>query len=600
MVKDMLDDGIISSSNSPFSSPIILVKNKDGTWRFCTDYRTLNAITIKDSFPIPMVDELIDELYGARFFSKIDLRSSYHQILVKEEDKCKMAFRTHQGHYEWLVMPFGLTNAPRTFQSLMNDMFKGILRKNVLVFFNDILLYSSSWTIHLQHLEAILKLLQQHKLFAKLTKCSFGLNQIDYLGHTLCGEGVAMDKGKIQPVIDWPIPTTLKQLRGFLGLTGYYRRFIKGYASVAASLTNLLKKDNFGWDDTANTNFQELKKRIIAATMLALLNFSKPFILAIDAFGHDIGVVISQDCHPIAYFSKKLLSLRMQKQSIYTSEFYVISEAIAKYKHYLLGHKFIIRIDQKSLRSLNDQSLQTPEQQTWLLKLLGYDFTIEYKPSKENIPADSLSRSFMALCLIHNPEIAAIVQKSSSNSPPGPHYTLQDKLLLWKDKLVVPLKEYHSSITDGHAGYTRTLAKIASQFHWSSMHDDIKKFVKQCLVCQQAKMTNTVLVELLQPLHVPNLIWEDLAMDFITRLPPSHGYTVILVVIDRLSKYAHFATLKSDFNNKQVVEIFIHMVVKLHEIPKSIVSDRDRVFISQFWQHLLKLSGTTLKMSTAY
>ncbi|WVY92216.1 hypothetical protein V8G54_037730 [Vigna mungo] len=438
----MLNDGIISPSNSPFSSPIILVKKKDGTWRFCIDYRALNAITIKDSFPIPTVDELIDELYGARFFSKIDLRSGYHQILVKEEDRCKTTFRTHQGYYEWLVMPFGLTNAPTTFQSLMNDVFKGLLRKSVLVFFDDILVYSSSWTMHLQHLEAVLKLLQQHKLFVKLSKCLFGLNQIDYLGHILCGEGVAMDKLKIQAVIDWPIPTTLKQLRGFLGLTSYYRRFIKGYASIAASLTNLLKKDSFGWDDTATTAFQELKKRIIAAPVLALPNFSKPFILETDASGHDIGAVLSQDCHPIAYFSKKL-SPRMQKQSVYTREFYAISEAIAKLKHYLLGHKFIIRTDQKSLRSLNDQSLQTPEQQTWLPKLLGYDFTIEYKPDKENIPADSLSRSFMALCLIHStfienlrkaqledPDIAAIVQKCSSNSPPGPHYTLQDTLLL--------------------------------------------------------------------------------------------------------------------------------------------------------------------------
>ena len=209
-IHDMLREGIIVPSTSPFSSPIVLVKKKDDTWRFCTNYRALNAITVKDSFPIPTVDELIDELHGAQYFSKLDLRSGYHQILVKEEDRHKTAFRTHQGLYEWLVMPFGLSNAPATFQSLMNEVFQGLLRKYVLVFFDDILVYSPSWDLHLHHLEVVLKLLLQHRLFAWLSKCSFGLQQIDYLDHTISGQGVAMDKDKVKAVLDWPVLANLK------------------------------------------------------------------------------------------------------------------------------------------------------------------------------------------------------------------------------------------------------------------------------------------------------------------------------------------------------------------------------------------------------
>lgn len=285
---------------------------------------------------------------------------------------------------------FGLTNAPASFQSLMNHVFHQQLCKSVLVFFDDILVYSPSWSAHLLHLEEVLQLLRQHCLFAKLSKCSFGLTKVDYLGHTVSGNGVEMDQSKVQAVLDWSSPTSIKQLRGFLGLTGYYRRFIQGYASIALPLTSLLKKDSFKWDAQADLAFQQLKQAITHAPVLALPDFTQPFTLETDASGSGIRAILSQGSHPIAYFSKRL-TVKMQHQSTYVRELYAISEAIAKFRHYLLGHKFIIRTDQKSLRSLHDQSIQTPEQQAWLHKFLGYDFSIEYKSGKDNIAADSLS-----------------------------------------------------------------------------------------------------------------------------------------------------------------------------------------------------------------
>ncbi|KAK2367199.1 hypothetical protein QL285_080510 [Trifolium repens] len=622
MVQDMLHQGIIQPSTSPFSSPIILVKKKDGTWRFCTDYRALNAITVKDSFLIPTVDELLDELFGAKYFSKLDLRSGYHQILLQPEDRHKTAFRTHQGHYEWLVMPFGLTNAHATFQSLMNHIFQHALRKYVLVFFDDILVYSSTWQEHLKHVEAVLTVLQSNTLFVKLSKCSFGVSEIDYLGHVVTGKGVTMEKDKVQAVRDWPVPKNVKQLRGFLGLTGYYRRFIKSYAKIAAPLTDLLKKEAYQWNDQAEMAFQQLKNVVTTAPVLALPDFQKPFILETDASGTGIGAVLHQDGHPISYFSKKLVP-RNQKKSAYFREMLAIAEAIAKFRHYLLGHRFIIRTDQKSLRNLMDQSLQTPEQQDWLHKFLGYDFVIEYKPGKENLAADALSRlmtlawtepqcdffKLVKAALSVDTKLVEIMQQCAQEGHSLPHYTMKDGLLFWKKRLVIPqqpdlvkkiLYEFHTSPIGGHAGIARTLARIKAQFYWPAMRKDITEFVQNCVICQQAKTTTASPAGLLQPLPIPSQVWEDVAMDFITGLPVSHGYTTIMVVVDRLTKYAHFVPMKTDYTSRSVAEAFMNNIVKLHGMPKSIVSDWDKVFTSAFWQQLFKLQGTSLAMSSAY
>jgi len=387
----MLEAGIITQSMSPFASPVLLVLKKDGSWRFCIDYRRLNELTVKNVFPMPVIDELLDELAGAKIFSKLDLRAGYHQIRMLPDDEAKTAFKTHQGHYQFKVMPFGLCNAPATFQCVMNAVLAPCLRRSVLVFMDDILVYSPSLTEHVEHLSEVLKLLREAKLFVKGSKCSFACDSLEYLGHIISAKGVATDPKKTQAMVDWPQPTTLTELRGFLGLTGYYRKFVRNYAIIAKPLTNLLKKKGFEWSDQATAAFQALKQAMISTPVLCLPDFTKQFVVETDACDFGIGAVLMQDQHPIAYLSKPLSKVHLSL-SIYDKEFLALLMAIERWRPYLQRAEFLIRTDHHSLCYLDDQNLQSPLQRKAMARLMGLQFKISYKKGAENLAADALSR----------------------------------------------------------------------------------------------------------------------------------------------------------------------------------------------------------------
>ena len=379
----MLQKGLIQPSSSPFSSPVLLVRKHDGSWRFCVDYRALNAVTVKDRFSIPTIDELLDELGGTCYFSKLDLLQGYHQIRMNEADIPKTAFRTHHGHYEFRVMPFGLCNAPSSFQSTMNTLFGPFLRRFVIVFFDDILVYSASFQDHLQHLEQTFQVLLQNQFVLKLSKCSFAQTQVEYLGHIVSNRGVEPVASKISVIQQWPPPRTTKALRSFLGLAGFYRRFIRGYATIAAPLVKATTSDPLQWTSITQNAFDQLKEALSTAPVLSLLDFTKPFTLETDASGVGMGAVLSQQGHPLAFFSKPFTP-KLLRSSTYVRELCAITTAVKKWRQYLLGHHFTIIIDHRSLKEFLGQVIQTPEQHMYMARLLGYDYDIQYRFGKCN------------------------------------------------------------------------------------------------------------------------------------------------------------------------------------------------------------------------
>lgn len=353
LVKQLISSNTIKPSMSPYSSPAILVKKKDGSWRMCIDYRQLNSNTIKNKYPIPVIEDLLDELHGSKYFSKIDLRSGYHQIRMDVKDVPKTSFSTHMGHFEFVVMPFGLTNAPATFQVLMNRILAEHLRKFVLVFFDDILIYSKTLQEHVEHVSKAMEILRTNQLFAKRSKCVFGQRQVEYLGYVISDAGVATDPEKIRAVREWPTPTNITELRGFLGLAGYYRRFIQNFGVICRPMFDSLKKMGFKWEEKQQQSFDEIKSRLAQAPVLALLDFTQPFILEADASGSGIGAVLMQGGRLIAYISKAI-GPRAAGYSTYDKEALAILEALKKWKHYFMGTSVIIRTDQASLRYINE------------------------------------------------------------------------------------------------------------------------------------------------------------------------------------------------------------------------------------------------------
>ena len=391
-LQDLLEKGIIRPSVSPWGAPVLFVRKKDDSLRLCIDYRELNKLTIKNMYPLPRIDDLFDQLKDAVHFSKIDLRSGYHQLKIKPEDIPKTAFRTRYGHYEFLVMAFGLTNAPTTFMDLMNMIFKKHLDKFMIVFIDDILIYSPTAEKHAEHLRITLEILRKEKLYAKFSKCEFWLKEVQFLGHVVSNEGIKVDPTKIAVVLDWERPRTPTEVRSFMGLAGYYRRFVKDFAKIATPLTKLTRKnEKFVWNDKCEESFQELKKRLITTPVLMLPDEQGNFVIYSDASHKGLGCVLMQHDKVIAYASRQLKE-HERKYPTHDLELAAIVFALKIWRHYLYGERCEIYTDHKSLKYIFTQKELNMRQRRWLELIKDYDCAINYHPGKANVVADALSR----------------------------------------------------------------------------------------------------------------------------------------------------------------------------------------------------------------
>ena len=414
-IQQLLDSQVIRESSSPYSSPIVLVTKKDGSLRLCVDYRQLNSKTRRDSYPLPRIEESLDALSGAKLFSTLDLASGYNQVPVAEKDKFKTAFCTPFGLFEFNRMPFGLCNAPGTFQRLMERMFGDCRYQSVLLYLDDVVVFSATVEQHLERLEEVFARLQKQKLKVKLSKCNFFQRQVSYLGHVVSAEGVATDPAKIEVVKGWKRPVHLAELRSFLGFASYYRRFVEGFAKLAAPLHHLVGKLSgprrkgktpkislsTAWGEDCEQAFQSLKEKLTSAPVLAYADFNKTFILEVDASHGGLGAVLSQEqsgkVRPIAFASRGLrpTERNMDNYSSMKLELLAVKWAVTeKFREYLLGNHFTIFTDNNPLSHLQTAKLGAVEQR-WASQLASFNFTIKYRPGKNNQNADALSRQYM-------------------------------------------------------------------------------------------------------------------------------------------------------------------------------------------------------------
>ncbi|GBG77113.1 hypothetical protein CBR_g23438 [Chara braunii] len=608
---DLLDKGWTRPSSSPYGAPVLFVRKNSKDLRLCIDYRKLNVQTVKNARPLPCIDDLLERLGDAKYFSKLDLKSGYHQISIRLNDRYKSAFKMRYKHFEWVVMPFGLTNAPTTFQATMTNEFRAMLDRFVLVYLDDILVYSRTLEDHLGYLRRVLETLRRAKYKANREKCEFVQQQLEYLGHFVTPEGINPLSDKIQAIQEWSEPRNVTDVRSFLGLAGYYQHFIK----VAAHLTKLQCEDRpFDFGEDAQELFLALKAALLSAEVLRIYDPLLP------------------TRHPVENSSKEV-SVAHSIHDARKKELLAFVHALKRWWHFLLGRsQFRWVTDNNPLVFYKTQDTVNSTIARWMAFIDQFDFFPDHIPRKSNRFADALSRcpdhctAFYSTFEIDNDlrdnfirgyeadlEFRDKYANCSSPNPAPSHYRIQKGYLLvhtrGKDLLCVPsdphlrtrlLGDFHDAPATGHFGVNHTIGRPRERFWWPGILDDVTRYCESCEVCRRCDSRNHRPYGELQPLPVPLRRREAIAMD-ITGPFPKHktGVDKILTVVDQLTKFTMFLPCRYHAKALELAEVLYAGWIRTKGCPKEIVCDRDTLFMSDFWLALIKRWGSSLKPSLA-
>jgi transposase InsO family protein len=658
-VKENLDKGYIVNSKSPMASPLFFVGKKDGSSRPCQDYRKLNEGTIKDAFPLPNINDLLRDLQGAKYFTKLDIRWGYNNIQIKPEDRWKAAFSTPFGLYEPTVMFFGLCNSPATFQRMMNHILWIEINEGwCKVYMDDILIAATTIEELIDRTLRVLQIMAENDLFLKPEKCEFEQLKVDYLGYIISHNRIEMDPKKLAGISDWPIPKNLRQVRSFLGFGNFYRRFIHRFSHTVRPLTALTKKDRaFEWTPECEYAFQELKKRFLEAPILTMPDQDQPFYLETDASAFASGGVLMQKddnghLHSCGYLSRTF-SETEQRYQIYDRELLALVRALEEWKVYLEGarHPVTVYTDHNNLKYFRSGQTLNGRQARWSLFLSQFPLQLLHKPGKTMILSDSLSRRAdaeelkekdrtaillpdnlfvqildtefsKALANIKNEEYDKSVLERLRyllNEPEeiDPDWrVIKDNgqpIILYQNRKYVPrnnklrrevLQQYHDHETAGHPGAATTYFLLSRDYWWPGMTTYVKQYVKGCGKCQQNKINRHPWKGPLRPIAGPQSLnpFTQISMDLLTDLPTSEdGYDTLLVVVDHgLSKGLILAPTNKTVTSLGIAELLRDNVFKRYGISETLISDRDPRFTSIVFQEWLKLLGIKSALSTAY
>lgn len=648
-IDDMLASGVIQPSASPWSSPVVLVRKRDGSVRFCIDYRRLNKITVRDMYPLPRLDHTLDSLSGMVWFSTMDCVSGYWQILMHPNDVEKTAFVTHRGLFEFKVMPFGLVNAPMTFQRAMDVILSGLKYEICLCYLDDIIVFSRTWDEHLKNLRLVLDRLKLAGIYLKPSKCQFVRRSITFLGHTVSANGVSPTDEKIKAVAAFPNPTKQDDIRIFLGLVNFYRPFLRNIARSQQPLTELLKDNTpFKWDTPQQEAFNDIKRTLISKPVLKLPDYEKPFILSTDASHQGIGAILGQldeSGHEVAvsYFSRPLKPAE-KNYSITELEALAVVKAIEHYRPYLYGRKFIVVTDHQALVYLHTSRQPTGRLARWQAALMDYDFDVTFRAGSKHAHADALSRYPVATLTTrittpwpwtrkqvieeqdNDPSINFIKDFVTYGTTPKDQlqrfYTLmykkewsvQDNILYrlvdnpvtqsTSHLLVVPqplrkavLEYTHDSVLGGHYGFNKMFYRLRQDFYWPNMSNDVQDYVKSCHSCNSRKSSLDKQIGDLQPLQSREP-FDIIGIDLIGPLKQTkEGYRYILVIQDLFSKWVEAFPIKSK-TAEEVADVLIREVICRFGVPRQILSDNGKEFQNELLDAVCRVIGS-VKIFTA-